>query len=59
MKEEYSADGNIFGIAVLYKAVDLKRNFIRGTGAERCIKLLAAWLLRSAAPYNCRFPEQN
>ncbi|MGU8083601.1 MULTISPECIES: hypothetical protein [Burkholderia] len=45
--------------AISRNAIDLARNFILAKGAERCIKLLAAWLLRPAAPYNCRFPEQN
>ncbi|MEF9504640.1 hypothetical protein OWS73_23470 [Burkholderia sp. 1B3(2022)] len=59
IKEERSPDDSISGIVVLREAIDLKRNFVIGKGAERCIKLLAAWLLRGAAPYNCRFPEQN
>jgi hypothetical protein len=48
-----------FEIAVLRNAVVLKAHSIPDKGAERCIKLLAAWLLRRVAPYNCRFPEQN
>jgi hypothetical protein len=48
-----------FTIVVLWNGLDLTGNFILGKGAERCIKLLAAWLLRGAATYNCGFPEQN
>ncbi|WP_216353629.1 hypothetical protein, partial [Burkholderia cenocepacia] len=39
--------------------IDMARNFTFRKGSSRCIKLLAAWLLQRAAPYNCRLPQQN
>ncbi|MCA8041639.1 hypothetical protein [Burkholderia seminalis] len=46
-------------IYILRRRVDLARNFMLGKGSKRCIKLLAAWLLQGAAPYNYHFPQQN
>lgn len=48
-----------FATDVPRNVIDSTGNFIRRWGPERCIKLLAAWLLRPTGPYNCRFPEQN
>jgi hypothetical protein len=46
-------------MAISLERIDQASVFVVDPAWRRCFKLLAAWLLRQHASYNCRFSGKN